>query len=149
MKAQEIMTRDPACVTPDTNVREAVQLMQKEDVGLIPVVESESSRRLVGVITDRDVAIRVVGDGRPADGQVREFMSESVHTAKEDEDVDAVMRLMGNEQIRRVPIVDERGGIVGIVSQADVAREGADAERVDRTLEKISKPGSQASGRKQ
>lgn len=140
MKAQEIMTKDPAVVTPDTNVREAVRLMKDENVGLIPVVESDSSRRLVGVITDRDVAIRVVAEGRPHDGPVREFMTGTVHTATPDDDVDEVMRLMGREQVRRIPVVDERGGIVGIVAQADIVLEGTDAEKAERTIERISRP---------
>jgi CBS domain-containing protein len=139
MRASEIMTRDPAVVTADDSVRRAVELMKEQDVGLIPVVESVNSRRLVGVITDRDVALRVVGEGVPADGTVQQFMSEGVHTAKADDDVDSVMNLMGREQVRRIPIVDERGSVVGIVSQADVVLEGADARKVDRTIEKISR----------
>jgi CBS domain-containing protein len=139
MRASEIMTRDPAVVTADDSVRRAVELMKEQDVGLIPVVESVNSRRLVGVITDRDVALRVVGEGVPADGTVQQFMSEGVHTAKADDDVDSVMNLMGREQVRRIPIVDERGSVVGIVSQADVVLEGADAKEVDRTIEKISR----------
>ncbi len=141
MRASEIMTRDPAVVTADDSVRRAVELMKAQDVGLIPVVESVNSRRLVGVITDRDVALRVVGEGVPADGTVQQFMSEGVHTAKADDDVDSVMNLMGREQVRRIPIVDERGSVVGIVSQADVVLEGADARKVDRTIEKISRKG--------
>jgi CBS domain-containing protein len=141
MRASEIMTRDPAVVTADDSVRRAVELMKEQDVGLIPVVESVNSRRLVGVITDRDVALRVVGEGVPADGTVQQFMSEGVHTAKADDDVDSVMNLMGREQVRRIPIVDERGSVVGIVSQADVVLEGADAKEVDRTIEKISRKG--------
>lgn len=139
MRASEIMTKDPACVTAGDSIRKAVELMRTRDVGLIPVVENENSRKLLGVITDRDIALRVVGEGLPADGNVQQFMSNGVHTARPDDEVDSVMNLMGREQIRRIPIVDERGSVVGIVAQADVVLEGGNAKKVDNTIEKISR----------
>jgi len=139
MRASEIMTKDPACVTAGDSIRKAVELMRTRDVGLIPVVENDSSRKLLGVITDRDIALRVVGEGLPADGNVQQFMSNGVHTARPDDEVDSVMNLMGREQIRRIPIVDERGSVVGIVAQADVVLEGGNAKKVDNTIEKISR----------
>lgn len=139
MRASEIMTKDPACVTAGDSIRKAVELMRTRDVGLIPVVENGNSRKLLGVITDRDIALRVVGEGLPADGNVQQFMSNGVHTARPDDEVDSVMNLMGREQIRRIPIVDERGSVVGIVAQADVVLEGGNAKKVDNTIEKISR----------
>ncbi|HLV27264.1 MAG TPA: CBS domain-containing protein [Gemmatimonadales bacterium] len=133
------MTKDPACVTAGDSIRKAVELMRTRDVGLIPVVENDNSRKLLGVITDRDIALRVVGEGLPADGNVQQFMSNGVHTARPDDEVDSVMNLMGREQIRRIPIVDERGSVVGIVAQADVVLEGGNAKKVDNTIEKISR----------
>jgi CBS domain-containing protein len=140
MKARDIMTQNPRVVTPDTPVQEAARLMKSEDTGVLPVVESESSRRLIGMITDRDIAIRVVGDGMTS-AQVRDAMSSSPKTARPDDSVKDVMRIMSDAQVRRIPIVDEGGTVVGIVSQADVVRE-ADGERVEKTIEKISQPGS-------
>ncbi len=140
MKASEIMTRDPRVVTPETPVQEAARLMKSEDTGVLPVVDSEGSRRLVGMITDRDIAIRVVAEGQTS-AQVRDAMSSNPKTCRPDDDVKDVMQIMADAQVRRIPIVDDGGMVVGIVSQADVVRE-TDGERVEKTIEKISQPGS-------
>ena len=142
MKVQDIMTKDPACVTPATTVRDVAQLMQREDTGAVPVVESTDSRRLVGMVTDRDIAIRVVAEGRGADTRVSEVMTESrLATLGADASVDDVMRRMADEQVRRIPIVDERGALVGIVSQADVVRKARNDGQSEQTIEEISRPG--------
>jgi CBS domain-containing protein len=142
MKIQDIMTRDPATVTPGTTVRDAAKVMQREDTGILPVVESESSKKLVGVVTDRDIAIRIVAEGRDGNTRVSDVMTTSrLATLRPDADVDDVMDTMANEQVRRVPIVDERGTLVGIVAQADVVRKARDDKKAERTVEKISEPG--------
>jgi CBS domain-containing protein len=138
MKAKDIMTQNPRVVTPETTAQEAARLMQSEDTGVLPVVESEQSRRLVGVVTDRDLALRVVAEGKSS-AQVREAMSSGVRTAKPDDDMKDVMDLMAREQVRRIPIVDDSGAVVGIVAQADIVRE-ADDKRAEKTVEAISKP---------
>ena len=139
MKARDIMTKNPTSVTPETSVREAAQLMKDRDVGILPVVESAGSRKLLGVVTDRDIALRHVAEGHSSpDCPVREAMSEGVKTAKPDDDVQDVMDVMGREQIRRIPIVDDRGELVGIVAQADIVLE-ADDRNAERTVEKISR----------
>jgi len=140
MKAREIMTQNPRVVTPETPVQEAARLMRTEDTGVLPVVESEGSRRLIGMITDRDIALRVVGDGMTS-AQVRDAMSANPKTCGPDDNVKDVMRVMSDAQVRRIPIVDDGGTVVGIVSQADVVRQ-TDGERVEKTIEKISQPGS-------
>jgi len=143
MKAQDIMSKNPATVTPTTRVRQAALLMKKEDVGVVPVVEEGTGgKKLVGMLTDRDIAIRLVADGKnPDECEVREVMSANPKTARADDDVSRVMDLMGREQVRRVPIVDERGSLVGIVAQADVVLEGSDDRKAERTIEKISEKG--------
>jgi CBS domain-containing protein len=145
MKVSEIMSRNPRTVTPDTPVSEAARLMKEEDVGIVPVVEqvggAETRARLVGVVTDRDIAVRHVAEGRTSDAPVRDVMSGGVQTCGPDDDVDTVMELMGREQIRRVPIVDERGSLVGVVAQADLARKARANGEVERTVEQISQPG--------
>ena len=145
MKISELMTKNPHTVTPDTPVSEAARLMKEEDVGIVPVVErvggAETRGRLIGVITDRDIAVRHVAEGRSADTPVRDVMSGGVKTAGPDDSVDSVMTLMGSEQVRRVPVVDERGSLVGMVSQADLARKASDAKKVEKTVEQISQPG--------
>ncbi len=141
MKAQEIMTRNPKTVTPESTLTDAARLMKDGDVGIIPVVESSGSRKLVGVVTDRDIAVRHVAEGHDsADCPVREAMSANVVTARTDDDIDRVMETMGREQLRRIPVVDERGELVGIVAQADIAREAHDEKKVEDTVEKISRP---------
>jgi CBS domain-containing protein len=145
MKISELMTKNPCTVTPDTPVSEAARLMKEEDVGIMPVVErvggAETRGRLVGVVTDRDIAVRHVAEGRTTDSPVRDVMSGGVMTANPDDSVETVMELMGREQIRRIPVVDERGSLVGVVSQADLARKATDAHQVERTVEQISQPG--------
>ena len=141
MKAKDIMTQNTRTVTPETTVQEAARLMQSEDTGVLPVVESAQSKRLVGVVTDRDIAIRVVGEGRDGSTRVSDVMSSGkLATLRPDADVDEAMNTMADEQVRRVPILDEQGTLVGIVSQADVVRKARDDRKAERTVEKISEP---------
>ena len=141
MKIQEIMTKDPACVTPGTTVRDVAQLMQREDTGAVPVVDGGDTRRLVGMITDRDIAIRVVAEGRDGETRVSEVMSAGrMATVTADDSVDDAMERMADEQVRRIPVVDERGTLLGIVSQADVVRKAKDDSKAERTVEEISRP---------
>lgn len=140
MRVEEIMTMDPSSVTPDTPINEAALIMKDQNVGMLPVVESEGSVKLVGVITDRDIAIRHVAEGHNTNTcPVREAMTEAVTTCRPDDDVEDVMNLMGKEQVRRIPIVDERGSLVGVVAQADISRHG-DERAAGATVEKISQP---------
>jgi CBS domain-containing protein len=145
MNISDLMSKNPRTVTPDTPVSEAAQLMKEEDIGMVPVVErvggAETRGRLVGVITDRDIAIRQVAEGRSSDSPVRDVMSSGVRTATPSDSVESVMELMGREQVRRVPIVDERGSLVGVVAQADLARKAKNEGHVERTVERISQPG--------
>jgi CBS domain-containing protein len=138
MKASEIMTKNPRVVTPDTSVQEAARLMHSEDTGVLPVVESEGSRRLLGVVTDRDITIRVVAEGKSS-ASVRDAMSSGVKTCRPDDDVKDVMNAMAKEQVRRIPIVDDQGAVVGIVAQADVVLQAND-KQAEKTVEAISKP---------
>lgn len=145
MKISEIMSKNPRAVSPDTPVSEAAQVMKEEDVGLVPVVEriggAETRGRLVGVVTDRDIAIRAVAEGRATSGPVSEVMSGGVMTCSPDDSVEEAMAMMGREQVRRIPIVDERGGLVGVVAQADIVRMSGKDRQAERVVEKISQPG--------
>lgn len=141
MKAQDIMSRNPSCVTPDTSIADAARLMKEENVGVVPVVESESSKKLVGVLTDRDIAVRAVAEGRDgATTSVGHIMTSDVRTTAPTDSVKEVMDLMGSEQVRRVPVVDERGALVGIIAQADIVLEAKDDKEAEKTIEKISQP---------
>jgi len=116
--------------------------MKREDVGIVPVIDGQSGRRLVGVVTDRDIAIRCIADGKDGTCRVRDVMStDDIATCRESDDVDNVIDAMRTEKVRRIPIVDERGSLVGIVSQADVLRKTSDTNRAGETVEQISEPG--------
>ena len=142
MKARDIMTENPACITPETTARQAARLMEDNDVGSLPVVESDANRRLVGVVTDRDLALRVLGRGESPDVQVREVMSSNVHCCRAEDSLDEVENAMAKNQVRRIPIVDENNRILGMVAQADLARErkAVGAKDLGKVLEKISEP---------
>jgi CBS domain-containing protein len=145
MKAREIMTTNPACCTPDDTVQEAARLMAECDCGLVPVVDDTRTMRLVGVVTDRDLAVRALAKGRGAETRVRDVMTSSPRCCGPDDDVRDVERAMADNQVRRVPIIDERGHCVGVVAQADLARaadrrEGVSDREVARVVEKISEP---------
>ena len=141
MKAQEIMSKNPTCVTADTPLVDAARLLKTAHIGVVPVVESTGAKRLVGVLTDRDIAIRAVAEGRDgATTSVGHVMSSNVRTSAPDDSVEDVMDLMGREQVRRIPIVDDRGNLVGIVAQADIVLEARDNRKAEKTVEKISQP---------
>ncbi|HEX9943799.1 MAG TPA: CBS domain-containing protein [Thermoanaerobaculia bacterium] len=141
--ARDIMTENPAVCTPETSAQDAARLMQDNDCGSLPVVESRDSMRLVGMVTDRDLAIRILARGQDGNTPIREAMTRNVSSVKVDDDLDAVEHVMSSQQVRRVPVVDDRDRVVGIVAQADLARELEAVGRKDfsRVLEKISEPG--------
>lgn len=142
MKIQDIMTKDPSCVTPEATVREAAQVMGREEVGIVPVVAGDSDKRLLGVVTDRDIAIRCVAEGKDGTCRVRDVMSsDDLATCSQDDEVDNVMQAMRTEKVRRIPIVDERGSLVGIVSQADLALKARRGDQTEQTLQQVSQPG--------
>lgn len=139
-KARDIMTANPQFVTPDDSVTRAAEIMRDSDVGVVPVVEDQGSMRLAGLVTDRDIAVRVVAAGRnSSDMRTRDVMSSGIKTVRPDDDVDRVMDLMKSEQVRRIPVC-EGDRLVGIIAQADVATEGASDRKTGDVVEKISEP---------
>jgi CBS domain-containing protein len=139
--ARDLMTDSPAVVTPETSAQDAAKAMQDNDCGSLPVVESRNSMKLVGMVTDRDLALRVLGRGLDGNAPVREAMTRNVSSVKVDDDLKAVERVMTGQQVRRVPVVDGQDRVVGIVAQADLARELGTSQEVGRVVEKISQPG--------
>jgi CBS domain-containing protein len=132
---RELMTVKPRTVKAGDSVVEAAKLMRGEDAGIAPIVDGD---RLVGVVTDRDIAIRVVAEGRdPQSTKVEEVASQNVVTIDPQQELDEALRLMAQHQLRRLPVVEEDGKLVGIVAQADVARH-ADTERTGQVVEEIS-----------
>jgi len=133
---RDLMTKNPRSLEGGSTVMEAARLMRDEDAGLIPVVEGE---KLVGTVTDRDIAIRVVAEGKsPESITVGEIASRELVTIDPQQDLDEALRLMARHQIRRLPVVEEDGKLVGIVAQADIARNASDAKTGD-LVEDISK----------
>ncbi|HVW89458.1 MAG TPA: CBS domain-containing protein [Gaiellaceae bacterium] len=132
---RELMTVRPRTVKAGDSIVEAAKLMKGEDSGIAPIVDGD---RLVGVLTDRDIAIRVVAEGRdPRETKVEEIASQSLVTIDPQQDLDEALRLMAQHQVRRLPVVEEDGKLVGIVSQADVARR-TDSERTGEVVQEIS-----------
>ena len=144
LRAADIMTENPECVTPDSSLADAAMKMRDLNVGIIPVVDGEQTRRLRGVVTDRDLAIRAVAEGMDARStRVQEVMTTEVESCNKNDTVSDILRVMEREQVRRVPITDREGRLVGIVAQADVVRD-IDSERgehlVKDAIEHISEP---------
>ena len=133
---RDVMTRSPRTIDSAGSAVDAARLMRDEDVGLIPIVESD---RLVGTVTDRDIAVRIVAEGKsPETTHVADIASRELVTIDPDQDVDEAMRLMSKHQVRRLPVVEEDGKLVGIVAQADIAKHVA-AAQTGEVVEKISK----------
>lgn len=119
MKARDVMTPEPACCSPSDSVKDAAALMIDNNCGEIPVVDQ--SGQLVGVVTDRDIACRCVAEGKSADTPVEEVMSSSLVTVTPDASIDECCKKMEDNQVRRLPVVNNEGKCCGIVSQADIA----------------------------
>ena len=125
-KVREVMTDSPRCITPETLVSEAARLMKSEDVGSLPILDGE---RLTGIVTDRDIVLQAVAEEKDPRGMpVREVASRDLVTVGQDEDLSEALKRMASHQIRRIPVVDEDDRLVGIVTQADVAREAKDKD---------------------
>jgi CBS domain-containing protein len=135
-KVREVMTSNPCSIDAGKSVAYAAKMMRDEDVGIAPIVEGD---RLVGVLTDRDIAVRVVAEGRdPEEVKVTEVASRDVVTLDPQQDLDEALRLMARNQVRRLPVVEEDGRLVGVVAQADVAQE-ADERQTGEVVEQISR----------
>ena len=140
MKVSELMTSDVRTVTPDQPIREAAQFMLRQDAGVMPVCDGE---RLVGMVTDRDIAVRGVAEGLGPDTPVRQVMSEDALFCWEDDDSDDVAAKMSDAQVRRFPVVSrESQRLVGIISLGDLSRK-TDDESAHIALEGITEPGGE------
>ena len=131
---QEAMTSSPTTVEPTTTVQEAARTMKAEDVGSLPIVEGD---KLVGVITDRDLTIRIIAEGKGLDTPVADVASKDVATIDPQQSLEEAARLMASNQVRRLPVVEEDGKLVGILAQADIAQAGHDS-LTGETVQQIS-----------
>ena len=140
MTCGELMTPSPTCCHPQHTVIEVAEIMKREDVGLVPVVE-QSDRKLIGVLTDRDIVMKAVAGGRdPRGTAVSEIMTTSPCACQEQDSIETVMQQMASHQVRRIPIVDTGGSIVGIVSQADIATRLSNPRETGEVVQAISEP---------
>ena len=137
MKVGEVMTRQVELAGPDDTLRKAAGRMAELDVGVLPVGEGD---RIVGMLTDRDIAVRAVAQGKGPDAKVRDAMTPDVKYCFEDEDLDAVVRSMGEQKVRRLPVMGRDKRLVGIVSLGDVAVY-ADSKQTDAAVSAVSEPG--------
>jgi len=138
MKVSEAMTRDVRVANPGETVQQAARTMASLDAGALPVGEGG---RLVGMITDRDIAIRAIAEGKGPDVPIREVMSKEVKYCFDDQNVEDVTRNMGELQVRRLPVLDRAKRLVGILSLGDVARRGNQREVVAAAVAEVSTPG--------
>jgi CBS domain-containing protein len=138
MKVSEAMTREVRLARPDQSIREVAQLMSELDIGAIPV---EDNDRLVGMITDRDIAVRAIAEGRGPDTPVRDVMTSDIKYCFDDQSIDEVTRNMGDLQVRRLPVVNRDKRLVGILSLGDLAVEQRWSDEAGEALSQISQPG--------
>jgi CBS domain-containing protein len=138
MKIKDVMTRNVAVVHPSTTIEEAADLMKTHDVGLLPVCEGD---RLVGMLTDRDITVRAVAVGQsPATTLVSDAMTPEVYFVFDDQDVEDAARVMKQQQVRRVVVLDSEKRLVGIASLGDLAVDTADAMLTGEVVERVSEP---------
>ena len=143
MKCTEVMTVNPSCCLTTDTVYQAAQLMKSEDVGPIPILNDLEGRRLEGIVTDRDIVLQVVAEGRdPKNTRVGEIMSKDVVTCRVNDDCQKVLHLMEEHQVRRVPIVNDNNQLAGIVSQADIATRLKDPAMTAEVVKEISQAAS-------
>ena len=135
MRCSEIMTRDVRTATREMTLREVAQMMRDGDMGSVPVVEDG---RLVGIVTDRDMVVRAIAEGRDTATPISEAMTTEIFSVRPDDFVFEAVRLMGDKQVRRIPVVTEDGKLAGIIAMADVALETEDELEIAETLEEIS-----------
>lgn len=147
MKIKHVMTKDPTCCVPSDTAQRAARIMRDEDAGVVPVIENEQSRVVVGIVTDRDLCMNVVAEGRdPRTTQVHESMTATVVSCSPQDAVEKATELMRENQIRRIPVVDEQHQLVGIVAMADIlGRANVRTTETHETLKTVSAPTAEPS----
>lgn len=135
VRCRDIMTSNVKTATRADTLQDVAALMRDGDMGSVPVIEEG---KLVGIVTDRDIVVRSMADGKDASTSVSEAMTTDIFAVKPDDFAFEAIRLMGDKQVRRVPVVDENGALAGIIAMADVALEMEDEREIAETLEEIS-----------
>ena len=138
-KCSDVMTKDVVTGTPENTIVEVARLMKTEDIGPVLIVDNEQSKTLVGIVTDRDIVVKVIADGQDVDTtRVGDVMSKKLVTCRADDDVDIAMKAMAQFQLRRIPVVGENMKLLGIISQADVATRVDAPEKTGEVVKEIS-----------
>jgi len=138
-KCNEVMTKNPVCCLPNDSVAKAAELMQRENIGSVPVIENEQSQKLIGIVTDRDLALKIVSVALDAKStKVEAVMTHEVVTCLADDDLQKALDAMAEHQLRRIPIVDNDNKILGIIAQADVATRVTQPDKTAEMVEEIS-----------
>ncbi len=140
IKCRDLMTEDPSCCLPADGVNHAAQLMKTENVGVIPVVDDHKTKQLIGIVTDRDLALNVIAAGRNAQNtSIADVMTRTVTACRASDDLSKALAEMSDQQLRRIPVVDDNSRIVGIIAQADIATRLDAPKKTAEVVEEISK----------
>ena len=138
-KCNEVMTKNPVCCLPNDVVEKAAGLMKNENIGSIPVIENEETQKLVGIVTDRDLTLKIVAEMFDAKStKVAAVMTRNVVTCRAEDDLQKALDLMSEHQLRRLPVVDKDNKVVGIIAQADVATRVDQPEKTAAMVKEIS-----------
>ncbi len=138
-KCTDVMTKDVVTCTPENTIAEVARLMKTEDIGPVLIVDNEQSKTLVGIVTDRDIVVKAIADGKDVKTtRVGDVMSKKLVTCRADDDVDVAMKSMAQFQLRRIPVVGENMKLLGIISQADVATRVDAPEKTGEVVKEIS-----------
>ena len=139
---ETVMTKNPICCQPSDSVVKGAQWMKRENIGSIPVIENDQTRKLVGIVTDRDLALKIVGQGSdPKSVQVESVMTYKLVTCRPEDDIQRALDMMSEHQLRRIPIVNDENKILGIIAQADVATRVNRPEKTAEIVKDISQTG--------
>lgn len=146
-ECREVMTKDPICCLPGDTAARVAKLMKTENIGSVPICEDRQNKKLVGIVTDRDLALQIVAESRDAHStKVEVLMTRQPVTCREDDDLQKALNAMEKNRVRRIPVVDNNGRLVGIIAQADVATRSDEPERTAEVVEEISKPSTMRAG---
>lgn len=147
MTCAEIMSKNPICCRVADSALSVAEMMKSEDIGSMPVISSDSERQVVGIVTDRDLALRLIAEGRaPEATAISDIMTSNPVICHAGDDIRDAMESMSGQQVRRIPVIDEEGRLCGIIAQADIARH-LDERQAGEVLEDISQPGHNVVGR--
>ena len=143
-KCRDVMTGDPVCCVPNDTAARVAKLMKTENIGSVPICEDRHGKKLVGIITDRDLALQVVAESRDASSTtLQSLMTRQPFTCRAEDNLQKALDEMEKHQVRRIPVVDNNGQLIGIISQADVANRGEEPEKTAHVVGEISRPSMQ------